>query len=326
MEKMNVLVLIPTDDEMKGKIKSSAPDYEYRFIDDALFKNTATQEDADWADIILGNVNPGFIKANGKLRWLQTNSAGVEPYIKDGVLSKGTALTNASGAYGLAIAEHMLGMHLEIIKKLELYRDNQKAAKWESCGSVKSISGATVLVLGMGDIGGEYAKRVKALGATVIGMRRTKREKPDYVDELITQEELDRALPQADVVAMSLPGTPQTVNIISRERISKMKEGAVILNVGRGNAIDLDALSDALENGKLMGAGLDVTEPEPLPKEHRLWEIPSAVITPHIAGFFHLKQTHDKIVEIMAENLRRFVSGDELINQVDFAAGYRKTQ
>ncbi len=322
----NVLVLIPTDAEMRQKLISSAPNFDYRFIDDALFKPVLTEDDVAWANIILGNPKPDFIKASGKLLWLQTNSAGVEPFIKNGVLAESTALTNASGAYGLAIAEHMLGMHLEIIKKLELYRDNQSARKWESRGSVKSISGANVLVLGMGDIGGEYARRVKVLGATVIGMRRMNREKPDYVDEIITQDELDNFLPRADVIAMSLPGTPQTENIISRERIEKMKDGAVILNVGRGNAIDLEALADALESGKLMGAGLDVTEPEPLPQEHRLWKIPTAVITPHIAGFFYLKHTHDRIVEIMAENLCRFASGSDLINQVDFAAGYRKTQ
>lgn len=323
---MNVLVLVPTDEVYKAQIKAAAPDYEFRFIENPFEEGAVTDEDYAWAEIFLGNPSVAKIKGNEKVRWINTNSAGVEPYIAEGVLSPSTKLTNASGAYGLAIAEHMLGMHFEIIKKLELYRDNQSIEKWETHGKVRSIYGATVLVLGMGDIGGEYARRVKALGAYVIGMRRMKRNKPDYVDELITIDELDEALARADVVAMSLPGTPATTGILSRERIAKLKEGAVVLNVGRGNAIDTEALCDALESGQLMGAGLDVTEPEPLPQGHRMWKIPTAVITPHISGFFNLKHTHDRIVEIMAENLGRFARGEELINQVDFQAGYRKTQ
>lgn len=323
---MNILVTIPVDESYKKQFEAAAPNCSFRYKDRMIDEVKLTDDDLEWTEISLGNLTLQELEKAENLKWMQTASAGVEMYVKESAMPTGVKLTNASGAYGVAIAEHMLGMHLEIIKKLELYRDNQANCHWESCGNVKSILGATVLVLGMGDIGGEYAKRVKALGAYVIGMRRAKREKPDYVDEIITLNELDEALGRADVVAMSLPGTEQTHGLISAERIEKMKDGAVILNVGRGTAIDTEALCDALENGKLMGAGLDVTEPEPLPKEHRLWKIPTAVITPHISGFFHLKHTHDKIVEIMAENLKRFVNGEELINQVDFETGYKKTE
>ena len=113
-------------------------------------------------------------------------------------------------------------------------------------------------------------------------------------------EDLDRLLPQADVVAVTLPGTEATRGMLSRERISRMKNGAVLLNVGRGYIVDTEALCDALESGKLAGAGLDVTDPEPLPPEHRLWRIPTAVITPHISGYYHLKETHEHILRIFA--------------------------
>ena len=258
------------------------------------------------------------------LEWLQTNSAGVEAYIQPGVLAGDTLLTNATGAYGLAIAEHMLGMLLELFKKLELYRDAQKSGAWQSQGAVKAVYGSPVLVLGMGDIGGEFAARCKALGAKVIGVRRSPRPCPEYADEVHLLEDLDSLLPQADVVAVTLPGTDATRGLMSRERLAKMKEGAVLLNVGRGFIVDTEALCDALERGHLSGAGVDVTDPEPLPPTHRLWNIPTAVVTPHISGFYHLRETHERIVGIFLENLRHFQAGEPLRNLVDFATGYRK--
>ena len=283
-----------------------------------------TQEDVDWAQVILGNVPAAMLHGSPALEWLQTNSAGVEAYIQPGVLAGDTLLTNATGAYGLAIAEHMLGMLLELFKKLELYRDAQKSGAWQSQGAVKAVYGSTVLVLGMGDIGGEFAARCKALGAKVIGVRRSPRPCPEYADEVHLLEDLDSLLPQADVVAITLPGTDATRGLMSRERLAKMKQGAVLLNVGRGFIVDTEALCDALERGHLSGAGVDVTDPEPLPPTHRLWNIPTAVVTPHISGFYHLRETHERIVGIFLENLRRFQAGEPLRNLVDFATGYRK--
>lgn len=336
----NILVTIPVEPAHAEKLKAAGPGCEFRFrqamplpsleqaqlpFTSLLESSPVTQEDVDWADIILGNVKGAMLHGSGKLKWLQTNSAGVEEYIKPGVLAPGTSLTNATGAYGLAISEHMLAMLLSILKKLTLYRDQQKDGKWESRGAVRSIYGSTVLVLGMGDIGGEFGKRCKALGAKVIGVRRTNAAKPDYADEVRLIGELDELLPEADVVAITLPGTEATRNLINRQRLEAMKPGAVLLNVGRGYIVDTEALCDALESGALLGAGVDVTEPEPLPAGHRLWKIPTAVVTPHISGFYHLKETHERIVNIMAENLKRFRQGEPLRNQVDFATGYRKS-
>jgi len=318
-----ILVTVPLEERHVDMLKEAAPNCEFKF-GDFMGKENITEEDVQWAEIILGNVDAKHIKGSEKLLWLQTNSAGVEPYLGSGVLANHTKLTNATGAYGLAISEHMLGMYLEVIKKLNLYRDAQLKEEWGTQGSVKSIYGATVLVLGMGDIGGEFAMRCKALGAYVIGVRRKDAQKPDYADEVYLTEELDNILPRADVVAISLPGTKETQNMFDSERISKMKDGAVILNVGRGTIIDTEALCDALESGKLLGAGLDVTNPEPLPKGHRLWQIPTAVVTPHISGYYHLQETHERIVRIFAENLKKFFKGEELKNSIDFSTGYRK--
>lgn len=333
MNEKRALVTIPTGERHRYLLQQAAPGWEFRFRgtdtlvcapQEALPGQPVTQEDVDWAQVILGNVPAAMLHGSPALEWLQTNSAGVEPYIQPGVLAGDTLLTNATGAYGLAIAEHMLGMLLELFKKLELYRDAQKSGAWQSQGAVKAVYGSTVLVLGMGDIGGEFAARCKALGAKVIGVRRSPRPCPEYADEVHLLEDLDSLLPQADVVAITLPGTDATRGLMSRERLAKMKEGAVLLNVGRGFIVDTEALCDALERGHLSGAGVDVTDPEPLPPTHRLWNIPTAVVTPHISGFYHLRETHERIVGIFLENLRHFQAGEPLRNLVDFATGYRK--
>lgn len=334
MENKRVLVAVPVTKNQVKQLEEAAPGWEFRFrgaselicvdSEELAESHPLTQEDVDWADVILGNVPETMLSGSPKLQWLQTNSAGVEGYIKPGVLAENTLLTNATGAYGLAISEHMLGMLLELFKKLELYRDAQKEGSWKSLGAVRAVYGSTVLVLGMGDIGGEFGKRCKALGAKVIGVRRSPRQKPDYADEVHVMEDLDQLLPQADVVAITLPGTEATRGLMNRERLSKMKKGAVLLNVGRGYIVDTDALCDALESGHLSGAGVDVTDPEPLPADHPLWKVPTAVVTPHVSGHYHLRQTHERIVNIFAENLERFRKGEALRNQVDFATGYRK--
>lgn len=333
MNEKRALVTIPTGERHRNLLQQAAPGWEFRFRgtdtlvcapQEALPGQPVTQEDVDWAQVILGNVPAAMLHGSPALEWLQTNSAGVEPYIQPGVLAGDTLLTNATGAYGLAIAEHMLGMLLELFKKLELYRDAQKSGAWQSQGAVKAVYGSTVLVLGMGDIGGEFAARCKALGAKVIGVRRSPRPCPEYADEVHLLGDLDSLLPHADVVAITLPGTDATRGLMSRERLAKMKEGAVLLNVGRGFIVDTEALCDALERGHLSGAGVDVTDPEPLPPTHRLWNIPTAVVTPHISGFYHLRETHERIVGIFLENLRHFQAGEPLRNLVDFATGYRK--
>ncbi len=333
MNEKRALVTIPTGERHRNLLQQAAPGWEFRFRgtdtlvcapQEALPGQPVTQDDVDWAQVILGNVPAAMLHGSPALEWLQTNSAGVEAYIRPGVLAGDTLLTNATGAYGLAIAEHMLGMLLELFKKLELYRDAQKSGAWQSQGAVKAVYGSTVLVLGMGDIGGEFAARCKALGAKVIGVRRSPRPCPEYADEVHLLEDLDSLLPHADVVAITLPGTDATRGLMSRERLAKMKEGAVLLNVGRGFIVDTEALCDALERGHLSGAGVDVTDPEPLPPTHRLWNIPTAVVTPHISGFYHLRETHERIVGIFLENLRHFQAGEPLRNLVDFATGYRK--
>ncbi len=319
VEIQNVLVLLPVKDAHKKLLAHAAPSAVFTYS----ARREITQEMAHSADVIIGNPPIKLIRGSTRLKWIQLESAGADQYIKAGNLPAGTLLTNATGAYGLAISEYMIGVLLELYKKLHLYRDNQRQNLWKDEGGVRSIHGSTVLIVGLGDIGGEFAKRIKALGGYTIGVRRTNSAKPEYMDELYLIDELDTLLLRADVVALSLPGTEKTYRLLSAERLAKMKPGAVLINVGRGTVLDTDALCDALESGHIAGAALDVTDPEPLPADHRLWQIPNAIITPHISGGWHLPETFNRIVGISIENLRRFTAGEKLNNIVDFSTGYR---
>ena len=169
------------------------------------------------------------------------------------------------------------------------------------------------------------AKRLRGFDCTVIGIRRTGGMLPGF-DEMHTLGELDDLLPRADVVAGCLPGTKETAGLLNESRLRRMKPSALLINCGRGSLIDTAALETALQEGRLGGCALDVTEPEPLPGESPLWNMENVILTPHISGasFGHVAETEDRIYALAAENLRRYLEGEPLLNRVDFAAGYRR--
>ena len=312
----NILVTVPANERHRELIESACPGGRFSYIP----AKELTKDDLRDKEVILGNIPKELVKECAKLRLLHLNMAGADGYPE--LMPEGAYLANSSGAYGLAISEHMLGMLLAIKKKLYLYYENQLSSLWRDEGGVTSIEDAVVLSVGMGDIGGEFARKCKALGAYTLGIRRTMREKPDYLDELHTLDELDALLPRADVVALSLPTSRESVGLMNEKRLRLMKKGAVLINVGRGTAIVADDLVKVCGEGRIYAA-LDVTDPEPLPPDHPLWHAGNVYITPHISGFFHLPQTLDRIVKISAENLRRFSNGEQLLNLVDSATGYR---
>lgn len=312
----NILVTVPVNDKNRAVIEGACPGGNFSYIP----AKELTANDVADKQVILGNIPRELVKECASLKLLHLNMAGADGYPE--LMPDGAALTNSSGAYGLAISEHMLGMLLGIIKKLYIYHDDQTAAVWRDEGPVSSIEDAVVLSVGMGDIGGEFTRKCKALGAYTMGIRRTLREKPEYLDELHSLSELDSLLPRADAVALSLPTSPESVGLMDERRLRLMKQGAVLINVGRGRAIVTDALVKVCEEGRIFAA-LDVTDPEPLPPDHPLWHTRNVHITPHISGFFHLQKTLDRIIGIAAENLRRFVNGGELLNRVSAQTGYR---
>lgn len=317
---MTILVVMNVEEEHKIMLSEAAPDAEILYIP----AGQVDQETAAKADIIVGNIPTKLLPGCKNLKLLQLNSAGANQYAVPGVMPEGAALANATGAYGLAISEHMIGALLCIMKKLDRYKINQQERKWQDEGSVTSIYGSKTLIVGYGNIGSEFAMRMHAMGSKVTAIRRNKSDKPAFLENLYQMDHLYEALEEADIVAACLPDTPETRKLFGEEAFSHMKKGAYFLNVGRGNSVDTDALYDALCSGKLAGASVDVTDPEPLPAEHKLWEAPNILITPHISGGYHLRETHDTIIQIACENIGHYLKDETFENIVDMKTGYRK--
>ena len=316
----NILVTLPVTQQQKQRLEQAVASAS----EPAAVRYAEQPDDAQLAQAhaIIGMVPVERLPAAGQLEWLQLSWAGAGPYCAPGALSDEVLLTCASGAYGLTCSEHLLAFTFDLIRRFPEYHRNQAQRMWRTAGSVTSVEGSTVLVLGMGDIGGDYARKMHALGAHVIGMRRAKREVPPYADRVVTVDELDEVLPCADIIAMALPGSASTAHIIDERRLRLMKPSAYLLNVGRGNAIDFDALKTVLREGLLAGVALDVTDPEPLPEDDELWACERVFITPHVAGQLLLPETLERIVDIAAGNARAWLSGEPLAHVVDRSLGY----
>lgn len=317
---MNILVTIPMDPQQRQALAAIAPDAEVVYT----AAKAVTPDQAAQAEIILGNLPIPLLQYAKRLKWLQLDYAGSDNYAAPGVLPEGVLLTNASGSYGLAISECMLAGILKLIKRLDQYQRNQEQHIWRNEGKVSSIEGSTTLVVGFGDIGSSFARRMHALGSTVIGIRRSVTDKPDYVSALYQMDALDRLLPLADFVSLSLPNSPQTQKIMGAKQFAEMKDTAILVNVGRGSAVDTDALVSALNGGEIGGAVIDVVHEEPLPAAHPLWDAPHLVLTPHVTGNFNLPETLRRIVNLSLRNLAAYLNGQPMESVVDFKTGYRK--
>ncbi len=323
-EMKNILIALPAGEKEQARLRQAALE---RDPDCKLLFTTAedvTEAQIAEANFIVGNVKPQWIQASGNLDVLQLFSAGADPYMKPGILAGKTALCNATGAYGQAVSEHAFALTMMLIKKLHLYRSSQLKKRWEDHGTVTSLSGATVLVVGLGDIGISYARLVRAMGARVIGVKRRSGSCPEEVDRLVLTAELDSVLPEADVVMSVLPGTGETAHFYTAERFALMKDSAVFINCGRGNAVASDVLLYALQTGEIAAAAVDVCETEPLPPESPLWQEEKLMITSHVAGNFHLASIYEGIIDIACDNLARYLDGRPLKNIVDPETGYKR--
>ena len=316
----NALVLFESDPGFRKELEGILSGYKITF-NESDNTDSIDAETAGNATVIFGNPKADFLKLCTRLKWLQLQSAGTNGFVS-GEVKETVQLTSATGCYGHAVSEHMLALTLAVMKKLHLYRDEQAACRWQNRGVVKSVQDAVVIAVGFGDLGTNYAKRMKALGAYVIGVDIIARPKPDYADELLLLEQLDEAIPRADVIALTIPGTKDTAGFFGQSKLAKMKKDAILINAGRGSAVDTEALCDALEANALGGAGLEVTDPEPLPPEHRLWKFENVLIPPHVAGGRYMPQTYQYIMKLNLENARRFVRGEALKSLVDYKTGF----
>lgn len=254
------------------------------------------------------------------LRWVHMSSAGVDRYLPRQLADRGVTLTRGSGAYGVPISEHVLAMMLAFTRGLPQYIRQQTRRQWERTAPISEISGKTLGVYGMGDIGSDLARKAHALGMRVYGVARREREAPDYVEELWTSDRLDDLLRAADFLAACAPLTDATRGRFGTREFALMKDTAYFFNIGRGAVAVQADLERALTDGEIAGAGLDVTDPEPLPAESVLWDMENVILTPHVSG--GSDGTPDRVTEIVLDNVRRFAAGEPLMNVVDPEHGY----
>ena len=310
-----ILHLLPLTPEQQAAFQAAAPEAEHLFLP-THDRRGARDIPQDWRErvtILMGFVPPQDLKTFPRLKWVQSWNAGVDPYLAPGVLPDGVVLTCAAGAYGPAVSEHMLAMLLAIYKRLPDYRDRQRRHTWQDLGPVQSLHGKTVLVGGTGDISRHFALLCRAMGAkTVWGLHRSDAPVEGF-DQTFPLSAIDGLLPQAHVVALALPHNAETAGLLNKRCLLLMKEDAVLLNAGRGSAVDCATLAEVLSQGHLLGAGLDVTSPEPLPPDHPLWDAPRALLTPHTAGGYdHMALTLDNLSALFLDNLNRWLGGQPL--------------
>ena len=284
----------------------------------------AALSDADAA--FAAFLDPDRVPSLTKLQWVQAPAAGVGHLISPELIASPIVLTSARGVRARAIAEHVLGVTLVLARQIHTALRRQIDHQWaldeiESSGTIRTLHGARLGIVGLGSIGAEIAGIAAAFGMRVSGIRkRVDRPAPPGVNEVLPPERLPDLLTSSDVVVLSLPLTGETRHLIGRATIGFLKPGALLINIGRGSLIDDQALIAALQDGRLGGAALDVFTPEPLDPASPYWDMPNVIVTPHIAGA--MEDYWTPLVRLFAENLRRFDAGEPLLNVVDKREGY----
>ena len=261
-----------------------------------------------------------------RLRWVQAPAVGVGHILSDELIASPIVLTSARGVRARAIAEHVMGVTLALARQLRLVIERQLAHQWsldeiEARGSIRTLHGRRMGIVGLGSIGLEIAKAASGFGMRVTAIRKhLDRPAPEFVDELLPPERLNELLASSDVIVLAAPLTPETHQLIGADALARVKRGAFLVNIGRGKLVDDAAVVDALRDGRLGGAALDVFTREPLDPASPYWDLPNVIVTPHSSGT--MEDYWTPLVALFVENLRRFETGRPLLNVVDKNAGY----
>ena len=273
--------------------------------------------------VIAWRATPEMLAAP-RLRWIHSGGAGVDGFDLAAIGARGITLTNSSGIAAPNIAEHVLGMMIALARRLPTLVRAQARHEWrdhQTHAEVSELGGSSLLIVGVGDIGRAVASRATAFDMRLSGVRRRPdADPPPGFERIFGADALHKAIASADHVVITLPGTRQTARLFDAAAFAAMKPGAIVYNVGRGSVIDTAALVDALQSGHLGGAGLDVTDPEPLPQDSPLWEMENVLITSHTSGA--TPRYWDRLRPLIAANIRRIQRGERPRNVVDLDAGY----
>ena len=287
-------------------------------------QETVMSEIAD-AEAYIGNITPEQVRAGKNLRWVQTLSAGVERVLhrtgSTALRDSDIVLTNNQIVQGPEIADHAMAMLLTLSRDLPLYIADRQTETWRRRPYLGiELRGKTAVILGVGGIGQQIAVRAWAHGMRVIGVDPDDIPFSPFIDRVVKPDQLDEVIPEADVVFVAAPHTPESQKMMGPSQFERMKQKSYFIAVSRGGVYDLGALVKALDSRRLTGAGVDVTDPEPLPKGHPLWKFDNVIITPHIAG--RSDQDRGRMLGIVRENIRRFAEGLPLLHVVDKHKGY----
>lgn len=310
------VVVIGLNDDAISELRTASP-----HVTVVAAEQDRTLEQVADADAIFGTINPELFRAAKKLQWVQVYSAGVENYRWPEFVNSNVTLTNCKIIQGPEIADHAFALLLSLTRDLnQIIPRLRNGEQPRGAYHPVELRDKTALVIGVGGIGSQIAQRAHAFGMKVIGVDPKDMPLNPYVSRMVAPDRLDTVLPLADVVFISAPLTPQTQGMIGAKQFSLMKQGAYFIAVSRGKIYNTDALVKALDERRLSGAGLDVTNPEPLPKNHPLWQFDNVVITPHIAG--QSDGIRRRQMELWKENIARFGRGEPLLNVIDKVKGY----
>jgi phosphoglycerate dehydrogenase-like enzyme len=316
------VVVFLDDPERLPTLQAAAPGVDIVVVDSA---EQAAQAVVD-AQALLGSCDESIVSRGPQLHWIQVYSAGVDRCVGNPSLrTGGKVLTNGQKIGSPALAEHAIAMMMALVRALDVYHANQLDGSWQrdvgmDRAEFLELEGRTVLVVGLGGIGMQTARRAHGLGMRVLATRGSRREGPAYVDYVGLAGETLELARQADVVINTAPLTEETRGMFDAAFFKAMKPTAYFVSVGRGASTVTDDLIAALNAGEIAGAGLDVTDPEPLPAGHPLWTTPRVLISPHTAG--RSDKSSERLFLLVAENLRRYVAGDPLLSVVDIERGY----
>ena len=275
------------------------------------------------AEVLIARCTPRIVLESDNLRWLQDSRHGVNSCMIPEIQDKPFVLTNAQHSSAPPMADHVIAMMTMLTRGLHNFYRTQSQGVWKERPidfPMLELSDKTMLIVGLGGVGVEVARRAHGLGMRVIGIRRSSREGPDFVEYVGLSDEVYELSGQADVIVNALPLTGETRGLFDTRFFDAVKPGAYFISVGRGASTVTDDLVAALKDGRLTAAGLDVTDPEPLPAGHELWSLPNVIITPHVAAT--TDQRRWRRWTITLENLRRYVNGDKMLNVVDVSRGY----
>jgi phosphoglycerate dehydrogenase-like enzyme len=317
---MQILVNYPFDPEQFEQFKELGARHGHTVV--CVTNEADAVAAAPASEIILGGFPPAVCAAAPNLRWIQSFSTGMDKFLFPEIVERDDVMiSNVAGLYASQGGEHAWALLLALTRQIPTAVKNMEKRAW-SAGSVVEIAGTTLGVIGMGGFGVEISKRAQGYDMTVIAIDPVRTEKPPFVHELrpTSTEALHDLLRRADVVMMACPLTKETYHLISGPELALMKPSAYLINVTRGGIIDEPALVDALKAGQIAGAGLDVTEKEPLSQDSPLWDAPNLILTPHRAGASQHRPR--KIFEFFMQNMERYISGQKPMNVVDKRKGY----